>query len=708
MNATPAQIRQWLPKSIIDMPWKNQIIQPGLLLPDLDESPVMCLDFETKPRPEFASRDGAGLHPKTAEILGICAAVPGHSWYIPMRHRAPGSENWNIDPDMAMLWLRDTVANKKLIINQHEKFDAKHGKENGGCHETNVDILKHAPNAFLFCTMIGSQLIDERWFTHSLKPVCERVLGIPATEAKIISNMCRDAGQKKDRIDYSIVPADIMGKYGCKDGELPLRLGAWQVLEFDKQNLWQAFLLEMRTLETLIKSETRGFRVDRELLAIDNLRVSTRALELEEQLHKEAGVTFNPNSAEEIADIVDTLFGLKVKKVFDKKKKIMKVKVDDDILQEYIIDYPERASFFFRIRMVRRLRHLMTSFIDAFRYWQFDGIVYPNFHQLSPNAATRMSSSDPNTQNWSSLEEWELPESMSSDSLPRLEKSEVYTNKEGVTCWKALGARQYVVPREDHALLLFDQSQIEYRLFTHYANNPRMIAAYHNDPNLDLHEWARVEIFKGRIKRRPAKNVHFGIVYGMGKAKTAKSMLTAGARITIEEATQILDDYHAQVPEVKLITKGEGGVSKTLERRGYLTSILGGRRRLAEHWDYTREELEEMEISEKGALPYQGLNIICQRGSMDVLKHTVNAADDAGYNPLVLIHDEGAWEPHKDQVQEWAWNLKKILQQFNKPDGTPYLKVPIYVAGKYTDTRWSEAEKIEFEETPNAQVEVKA
>lgn len=693
----PSRARELLPKSIIDMPWKRDIIQPGKVLPDLDESPVMSLDFETKPRPEFRGREGAGLHPKTAELLGICVGVPGHSWYVPLRHRAPGSENWNIDADMATLWLRETVQNKELIINQHMKFDAKHGKENGGRHETNVDLLRDAPNAELFCTMVGSQLIDERWFTHSLKPVCERVLGIPATEAKIISNMCRDAGQKKDTIDYSIIPADIMGQYGTKDAELPLRLGAWQCLEFNNQNLWEAFCLEMRTLKTLIKSETMGFRVDTQLLALDYLRVSKRALDLEEQLYKEAGVTFNCNSAEEIADVVDTLFGLKVKKVWDKKKKQMKVKVDDDILQEYIVDYPERAPFFFKIRMVRRLRHLLTSFIESFRYWQHDGIVYPNFNQLSPNSGTRMSSNDPNTQNWSSLEEWELPPALDVLSLPKLEIPECYQNRDGIWCWKALGARQYVIPREGHALLLYDQSQIEYRLFTHYANNPRMIKAYWDDPNLDLHEWARVEIFKGRIKRRPAKNVHFGIVYGMGIEKTVKSMLTAGAKITMEEGKEILKDYHAQVPEVKQLTKGEGGVADTLKKRGYLTSILGGRRRIADHWDMTPEEREEMEIAEKGAYPYQGLNIICQRGSMDILKYTMNAADDAGYNALVSVHDELAYEAPLDQVNDWAWNLKQILQKFNKPDGTPYLRVPLYVAGKYAPVRWSEAEKMEFE-----------
>lgn len=689
-------IAQYLPRSIIDMPWKNQIIQPGMILPDLDESPVMCLDLETKPRPEFAKREEAGLHPKFAEILGVCVGVPGHSWYVPMRHRAPGSEAWNVDPHHVMEWLRDTVRNKKLIVNQHLKFDAKHAKENGGDHEHNVDLLRDAPEAQPFCTMIGFQLIDERWPTHALKPACERALGIPATEATILRNYVRDAGQKKSNLDYSVVPADLFGRYGCKDAELPLRAAAWQVIEFNKQDLWTAFELEMRTLITLIKAETKGIRVDTRLLAIDNAKVWARALEFEEQLYKEAGVVFNVNSADEIADVVDTLFQLKVKKVFDKKKKVWKAKVDDDILKEYILDYPERAPFFFKIRAVRRLRYVASQ-IDALRFWQVDQVVYTNFSQLTQNSGTRMASSDPNMQNTCSEEEFEIPDGLTVEGMPKLEKSEVYTNHEGQLVWRALGTRQYFIPRQDHAMLLFDQSQIEYRIFTHFANNPRMVQAYRDDPNLDLHEWARVAIFKERIKRRPAKNVHFGIVYGMGKKKTAKSMLTAGARITMEEAEQILEDYHDQVPEVKRLTRGDGGVADTLRKRGYLVSLLGGRRRLAEHWDYTREELEEMDINEKGALPYQGLNIVCQRGSMDVLKYTMNAADDAGYTMLVPIHDELIYEPHKDQAQEWAWNLKHILQQFNRPDGTPYLRVPIYVAGKYTETRWSETEKIEFE-----------
>jgi len=702
-------LHSWLPVKVKDMPWQHTILKPGMLLPDLDESPIMCLDVETKPRPEFMMREKAGLSPHHAELLGLCVGVPGRSWYVPMRHRAPGSEQWNIDPDMAMLWLRDTVKNKKRIVNQTIKFDAKMLKENGGDHEHNVDLLRDAPEADLYCTMIASQLIDERWATHSLKPVCERVLGIPATEQKIINNFCRDAGQNlKKHLDYSVVPADIMGRYGAKDAELPLRLAAWQLGKLDSEQLWTAFDLEMRTCKTLIKCETLGFRVDTQLLAMDLIKYSGLATRIEEDLHKEAGVAFNPTSANEIAEVIDVMFGLKVKKVYDHKKKEWKAKVDDVTLQEYINDYPERAPFFFKIRMVRRLRHLLSSFIDSYRYHNINGIIYPNFNQLSPKSGTRMTSGGdtaPNVQQVSSAKEWVLPQDTAFvDYVKGL--GQLVINKKGVPCWNAVGARQYFIPRPGKALMFFDQSQIEYRMFAHYANNKRMVDAYKNDPTIDLHEWARVEIMDSLIERRPAKNVHFGIVYGMAKMKTAKSMQVAGAKISIEKAIELLDKYHSRVPEVKQVTWGEGGMAETLERRGYLCSILGGRRRLnPNHKDQDDDEMppdtsaydSEGIETWKGAKPYQGLNVCCQRSSMDVLKYTMNSADQAGYTTLTPIHDELIFEPFVEQANEWAWNLKKILQKFTKPDGTPYLRVPIYVEGKYAETRWSEAEKIEFE-----------
>jgi DNA polymerase-1 len=668
------------------MGWQHAIVQPGMELPDLDESPVMSLDVETKPRPEFAKRKKAGLDPHHAEILGLCVGVPGRSWYLPLRHRAPGSEHYNLDPANTMQWLRATVKLKKCIVNHNIKFDAKHLKVNGGDAANNVDLLRDAPEADLWDTMLAAQLIDERWPTHAMKPICEAALGIPAVEATLLKRYTAAMGQKKDYLDYSVVPVDLMGKYGNKDAELPLRLAAWEQPQLARQGLDRSMALETRTLQTLIKCETTGFRVDVPRLLVDSLKVSQQALKLEEDLHKEAGVSFNCNSAEELADVVSTVFEIPVKKRYDPKSRSMKAKFDDLVLQEYALDHPARAPFFFKVRMVRRLYHLLNSFIESYLHHRVGDLIYPNFNQLSPKSGTRMTSHDPNVQQVSSVKEWTLPDNL---ALP-----DQVVNRDGERCWLAPGARQYFIPRAGHSLLLFDQSQIEYRLFAHYAGNERMLTAYRDDPNVDLHEWMRVEILNSLIKRRPAKNVHFGIVYGMGKTKTVKSMQVSGANITLAEGEGILDTYHAKVPEVKILTRG---VSDALKARGYVCSILGGRRRIAQNWEKSKDEWDEDDEKDKGLRPYQALNAICQRSAMDVLKTTMNQADAAGFTTLTPIHDELIFEPPVELVEDWARRLKPALEQFVRDDGAPWLKVPIYVQGKYAPTRWSEAEDVEFE-----------
>ena len=56
MTTTPMVSRD-----VKDMPWKYQIIQPGMDFPNLFDINTICVDVETKPRPDFMSRDKAGL-----------------------------------------------------------------------------------------------------------------------------------------------------------------------------------------------------------------------------------------------------------------------------------------------------------------------------------------------------------------------------------------------------------------------------------------------------------------------------------------------------------------------------------------------------------------------------------------------------------------------------------------------------------------------
>jgi len=77
-------------------------------------------------------------------------------------------------------------------------------------------------------------------------------------------------------------------------------------------------------------------------------------------------------------------------------------------------------------------------------------------------------------------------------------------------------AEMFVLPEEGHAILGYDYSQIEYRLFAHYANDKNIIQKYIEDPRTDYHG-ALAEILG--VDRQFAKSLNFAFLYGMGKTK---------------------------------------------------------------------------------------------------------------------------------------------------------------------------------------------
>ncbi len=72
-----------------------------------------------------------------------------------------------------------------------------------------------------------------------------------------------------------------------------------------------------------------------------------------------------------------------------------------------------------------------------------------------------------------------------------------------------------------------DYSQIELRIMAHYANDENMINAFKR--NHDIHTETSMRIFNLHSKndvtpgmRRKAKEVNFGIIYGIGAFRSCK------------------------------------------------------------------------------------------------------------------------------------------------------------------------------------------
>lgn len=168
-------------------------------------------------------------------------------------------------------------------------------------------------------------------------------------------------------------------------------------------------------------------------------------------------------------------------------------------------------------------------------------------------------------------------------------------------------------------LVKADFSQEEQRLLAHYAvgeGSEEVRRAYNENPRLDFHQY--VCNLTG-LSRKYAKNMSFGITYGLSLKSMAESF-----GWTIEHAEDISEKYHAKMPFVSPTFSLARDVFK---QRGYVKTVCGARARLpAPNKAFT------------------ALNRLCQGGGADILKSAiVNAFKEGLWQRLDVkntIHDE--------------------------------------------------------------------
>lgn len=249
------------------------------------------------------------------------------------------------------------------------------------------------------------------------------------------------------------------------------------------------------------------------------------------------------------------------------------------------------------------LSKILGTEYDRFINKDKDGVyrVHPQFN-LSDTISLRFSSVKPNGQQIPSKggftitingEEVEV-------SFPKLTRA-LFTSEKGKVLVKA------------------DFSQEEQRLLAHYAcgsGSEEVRKAYNDNPKLDFHQYV---VNLTGLSRKYAKNMSFGITYGMSLKSMAETF-----GWTIEKATEISEQYHSKMPFVAPTFE----LLKTvMEKRGYVRTICGARARLP---------------SKNKA--FTALNRICQGGGADILKQAIVNAYKSGLwertDVKDIIHDE--------------------------------------------------------------------
>lgn len=116
--------------------------------------------------------------------------------------------------------------------------------------------------------------------------------------------------------------------------------------------------------------------------------------------------------------------------------------------------------------------------------------------------------------------------------------------------------RKFFVPAEGCVLVKADYSQAQLRILAHLSGDPELHRVFH-DPDGDVHRSTAEAL--GLKERREAKEVNFGICFGMGPESLARKL---GEHVTVEQAQSYIDGFNAKHPRIEAFFAERWGAMK--------------------------------------------------------------------------------------------------------------------------------------------------
>jgi DNA polymerase-1 len=227
--------------------------------------------------------------------------------------------------------------------------------------------------------------------------------------------------------------------------------------------------------------------------------------------------------------------------------------------------------------------------------------------------------------------------------------------------------REAFVPESGHLLLSADYSQIELRLLAHLSQDPLLLESFQQDQ--DVHVRTASELFQVPLpgvsaeQRRQAKTINFGIIYGMGALRLARSL-----SIPTKTAQAYISQYFARYQRIKSYMDG---ILVEARARGYVTTLLGRRRYVP--------ELQSNNPQMASAAERAAINTPIQGTAADLIKMAMVAIDrrlaqeKLQTRMLLQVHDELLFEVPEHEVER----VKKLVREVM--EGVMPLCVPVRV-----------------------------
>ena len=194
--------------------------------------------------------------------------------------------------------------------------------------------------------------------------------------------------------------------------------------------------------------------------------------------------------------------------------------------------------------------------------------------------------------------------------------------------------RELFVPRSG-VLVAADARQIQLRILAHYAESPRLLAAYAADPLTDFHAEVgkMLEPFVPGFPRKRLKITNFTRIFGGGRGKIA-----AQTGMSVEETETFLAAYDRAFPEGRAFLERASRAAKT---RGYVRTFLGRRQRYPDCPKHGK--------GQRGPCPtcprfHKAANDVVQGTEADVVKRKIvelhRRRRELGLTLRMVVHDE--------------------------------------------------------------------
>ena len=350
--------------------------------------------------------------------------------------------------------------------------------------------------------------------------------------------------------------------------------------------------IEMPLAYVLFSMEKEGISIQESFLDEYGALLNQKLDELAQQIYGHAGMIFNINSPKQLANVLFDELNLSGggKKRSTSADVLEKLRGKHPIIED-ILEY-------------RKIAKVLSTYIDGLKkHIRSDEKIHTCFNQTMTQTG-RLSSSDPNLQNISIRDE---------------------LGKE---------IRKAFVAREGYHLLSADYSQIELRMLAHMANEDHMIRAFNE--GLDIHTKTATLIFGctpeevDDQKRRIAKTVNFGIVYGQ-----TEFGLSSQLHITRKEAGEFMQMYFDSYPKIHQYMNQ---LIDFCKENGYVETLFHRRREIPEIND---KNFMTREFGKRAAM-----NAPIQGSAADLIKIAMlkmdKALKDANVQSKMLlqIHDE--------------------------------------------------------------------